>query len=180
MDDESIVLETRRHAGTLVKPFTIAVLGVTMAFLVGLLLTPKDGRDLVDTVVGVLATIFVLRFLWRVLRWRAAKTVVTDRRLFHVSGVLSRKVSSMPLGRMTDLTYRRPILGRLLGYGDIVIESAGTELGIHELRHLPRPDRFYRTITKLVSELTRGPFDDGQEVPNWDEEDTGPLPRVVV
>ena len=181
MDDETIVLETRSHAATLVKPFVTAVFGVTLALLVGMLVTPRGGRDLVDSVVGVIAAIFLLRLLWRVLQWRAAKTVVTERRLFQVSGVLSRKVSSMPLARMTDLTYRRPILGRLLGYGDIAIESAGTELGVHKLRYLPHPDRFYRTITRLVSEVTHGPLDPyGQEVPNWDEEDTGPLPRVVV
>lgn len=181
IDDETIVLETRRHGATLVKAFLIALLGVVGALLVGMLVTPRGGRDVVDTAVGIVAAFFLLRFLWRVLQWRAAKTVVTDRRLFQASGVLTRKVSSMPLARMTDLTYRRPFLGRLLGYGDIIIESAGSELGVHRLSHLPRPDRFYRTVTQLVSEVTPGPADRfGREVPNWDEEDTGPLPRIVV
>ena len=180
MDGESIVLETRRHPATLAGPLVAAVASVVGGLVVGMLVTPGDSRDAIDTAAGVIAAVFLLRFLWRVLRWRAAKTVLTDRRLLQVSGVMARKVSSMPLARMTDLTYRRPILGRVLGYGEIVIESAGAELGIHKLDHLPKPDRFYRTVTRLVAEVTPGRFNDGVEVPNWDEEDTGPLPRVIV
>ena len=179
-DDERVVLDTRKHVATLVRPFLVATLVVVGALLVGMLLTPRDNRDLVDSAVGVIACFFVLRFLWRVWQWRVAKTVVTNRRLFQVSGVLTRKVSSMPLARMTDLTYRRPILGRMLGYGEILVESAGAEQGLARLDHLPRPDEFYRTITRLVSALAPKPFDEEPEIRNWDEEDTGPLPRVIV
>lgn len=181
MDNEHVELEAHRHVATLVRPLLVALLAVVGALVVGALVTPHDGRDVVDAVVSVVAGLFVLRFLWRLLEWRAAKTVVTNRRLFQISGVLTRRASSMPLARMTDLTYRRPILGRLLGYGEIFVESAGTENGLQKLDHLPRPDDFYRTITGLVSSVSPQPFDDaGHPVPNWDEEDTGPIPRVVV
>ena len=179
MDDEAVEIESRRHVAVLVKPAFVALLGIVGALAVGMLVTPRDNRDLVDTIVGVVAGLFVLRFLWRLLQWRAAKTIVTNRRLFHVSGVLTRKVSSMPLARMTDLTYRRPVLGRLFGYGEILVESAGAEHGLQKLDHLPRPDAFYRTITGLVAALAPLPGEPF-EVPNWDEEDTGPLPRVIV
>ena len=180
MDDEWVVLDSRRHGSTLVRPLLVAVLAVIGALAVGMVVTPRSDRDLLDTAVGVVACFFVLRFLWRVWQWRVARTVVTDRRLFQISGVLTRKVSSMPLARMTDLTYRRPILGRILGYGEILVESAGTEQGLARLDHLPRPDEFYRTITRLVAAIAPRPFEEERTVPNWDEEDTGPLPRVIV
>ena len=180
MESERVVIDARRHSATLVRPLLGALLAVVAALLVGMLVTPGDNRDVVDTIVGVAACYFVLRFLWRVWQWRAARTVVTNRRVFQISGVLTRKVSSMPLARMTDLTYRRPVLGRLLGYGEILVQSAGTEHGIQKLDHLPNPDDFYRTITRLVSALSPMGDEDEYEVPNWDEEDTGPLPRVVV
>ena len=181
MDNERIELDSRRHLVTLLRPLLVAVFAVVAALVAGMLLTPRVEQGIVDTTVGVVAGFFLLRFLWRVLEWRAARTVVTNRRLFRVSGVLTRKVSTMPLARMTDLTYRRPIFGRLLGYGEIVVESAGTEQGLQRLDHLPRPDDFYRTITGIVATVSPQPFDeDGHPVPNWDEEDTGPLPRVVV
>lgn len=180
MDEERVVLDSRRHGATLVRPLSVAVLAVVGALAVGMVVTPRSDRDLLDTVVGVIACFFVLRFLWRVWEWRVAKTVVTDRRLFQISGVLTRKVSSMPLARMTDLTYRRPIVGRILGYGEILVESAGTEQGLARLDHLPRPDEFYRTITRLVAALAPRLVEEEPTYTNWDEEDTGPLPRVIV
>lgn len=180
MDDEHVLLEARRHAATLVKPFVVTALWIAGALVVGMLVTPRDGRDLVDTAVGVVAGVAIVRFVWKLFSWRAARYVVTNRRLFQVSGVLTRKVASMPMTRMTDLTYKRPILGRLLGYGEIVVESAGAEQGMQTLDHLPHPDDFYRTITRVVATYSPPSFDEEVPVPNWDEEDTGPLPRVVV
>ena len=116
-----------------------------------------------------------------------AVIVVTDQRIFEVSGVLTRKVASMPLTRVTDMTYRRSLLGRLLGYGDLIVESAGQDQALSHIDHLPDPDGFYRTITSLVTAGIPSllPEDEDQEL--WlpydrssDEDDTGPLPRVIV
>ncbi|HWL65097.1 MAG TPA: PH domain-containing protein, partial [Actinomycetota bacterium] len=116
---------------------------------------------------------------WRMWEWRADRIVVTDRRIFEVSGVLTRKVASMPLVKMTDITYRRSVLGRLLGYGELIVETAGQDQSLNRITHLPHPDDFYRTITWLVTGgLTpRAEPEDDYYV---DDDDTGPLPRVVV
>ena len=107
---------------------------------------------------------------------------MTDRRIFEVSGLVTRKVASMPLSKMTDMTYRRPILGRILGYGELHVESAGQDQALSRLDHLPNPDEFYRTITYLVSAPDLMPRSDPEVVheASWDEDDTGPLPRVIV
>lgn len=178
VDGERVVFGTRRHPVTLARPFFVAAAVIVGALAVGYVITPRDGGDLVDTVVGIIAVIFFVRFLWRVGEWRGTRILVTDRRLIQVSGVLTRKVSSTPLARLTDLTYRRGVLGRLLGFGEITVDSAEVERG-PRLDHLPRPDDFYRTITRLIASIAP-PTDDGPPAPKWDEADTGPLPRVIV
>ena len=180
MDDESIELETRRHIGVLFAPGLVALAGVIGALAIGWFVSPNDGGDPVDLMVGGVGAFLVMRFLWRILEWRATTTVITNKRLFKISGVVSRKVSSLPLARLTDLTYRRPVLGRLLGYGEIVAESAGSQHGSVRLDHLPKPDRSYRTIAALVAVRAASLGPEPVEVTNWDEEDTGPLPRVIV
>ena len=178
--DEEIVLTVHRHGSVLLRPLMSAVLMIVFAAVVGFLTSPSEGGDLVDTIAGVVALLFFLRLLWRVWEWRADRVVVTDRRIFEVSGLLSRKVASMPLAKMTDITYHRSLLGRLLGYGELIVETAGQEQALHRLDHLPKPDDFYRTITWLVTGgLMERP--DLNELPGLvDDDDTGPLPRVIV
>ncbi len=85
----------------------------------------------------------------------------------------------MPLTRVTDMTYRRSIAGRLLGYGDLIVESAGQDQALSRIERIPHPDHFYRTITSLVTAGLPSMMPDDGAGPA-DEEDTGPLPQVVV
>jgi hypothetical protein len=56
----------------------------------------------------------------------------------------------MPLIKVTDMSYSRPPVGRLLGYGEIVIESAGHDQALRRIRHLPRPDALYLEVCELL------------------------------
>ena len=52
---------------------------------------------------------------YRFLAWYVERFMVTDRRLVLVSGLINRKVAVIPLRKVTDMTYRRTGVGRLLG-----------------------------------------------------------------
>jgi uncharacterized membrane protein YdbT with pleckstrin-like domain len=57
--------------------------------------------------------------------WQARQLVVTTRRVVWRSGVVGKSERSIPLSRVTDVSVKYGVLGRLLGYGNIYIESAG-------------------------------------------------------
>ena len=178
---EEAILEVRHHPFTLIKPAAMAVLAVFGAAAIGVLTSWENGQDLIDTVVGLVAIFFMLRMLWKFLLWWEDRIIVTDQRIFEVSGVLTRKVASMPLEKVTDMTYRRTIGGRLFGYGELVLETAGDKQAMDEITYLPRPDEFYRTVTSLASTAqppARVLMD--EMGPSPDDDDTGPLPRIVL
>ena len=177
--DEQVVLEVRRHPAVLARPVLAAVAVTAIGVVIGVVLTPDTRRDPIDTICGLVVLFFILRALWRVWEWWVDRVVVTDQRIFEISGVLTRTVASMPVGRVTDMTYRRTILGRLLGFGEVVVESAGQEQGLSSIDHLPHPDHFYRTITSLVTAGLPAVEEDGTG-PYYDEDDTGPWPRVTL
>ena len=56
----------------------------------------------------------------------------------------------MPLVKVTDLSFARPPGGRLFGYGEIVIESAGQDQALRRIRQLPDPDELYLEICDLL------------------------------
>lgn len=179
--DEQIVTVDRRHVAVLLRPAWQALLAVAVSGLVGLVTSPQEGADLIDTVLGLVAILFAARLAWRIWEWWVDRIVVTDRRIFEVSGIVTRKVASMPLAKVTDMTYQRSLLGRLLGYGDFIVESPGQNQGVYRINHLPKPDDFYRTVTSLVM---AGSHQERREaatdLDDFDEDDTGPLPRVIV
>ena len=84
------------------------------------------------------------------LLWREDWFVVTDRRLLMRTGLVTRRVAMMPLMKVTDMSYSRPPAGRVLGYGEIVIESAGQDQALRRIRHLPDPDVLYLEICELL------------------------------
>jgi membrane protein YdbS with pleckstrin-like domain len=179
--EETIILRVNRHVTVLAKPFFQVVAVILLTLIVGSVMTPKSGTDLLDRMLGIVAAAFVLRLGWKVWQWRVDRIIVTDRRIFEVSGLLTRKIASMPLANMTDITYQRSLLGRLLGYGELIVETAGQQQGLQRISHLPKPDDFYRAITFLVSVgLTPRPDPETMREVNENEDDTGPLPRVIV
>ena len=176
--DEQVVCRVRRHPALLVRPFAEALGAIVGAAFLGFLLSPAEGSDLLDTVLGLIAIGFMARFAWKGWEWSVARIVVTDRRLFEVSGIITRRVSSMPLAKVTDMTYHRSLMGRLLGYGALRVESPGQKQAVEQIAYLPRPDEFYRTVTSLVMARPTERPAVAEQVE--EDESTGPLPRVIV
>jgi uncharacterized membrane protein YdbT with pleckstrin-like domain len=171
----------RRHLAVLLRPFLETAAVIAAAALLGSATSPSSGSALVDTLLGWVTVLFALRFLWKGSEWWIDRVVVTDQRMFEVSGLLTRKIASMPLAKLTDLTYKRTIVGRVFGYGDLVVETPGQEQALTHIDYLPQPDDFYRTLTSLV--MARFPDVGPQterDVFDRDDEDTGPLPRVII
>jgi len=121
---EEILITFHKHPAVLLGPLALMCLAMFAAALLGFVTSPGDGNDFVDTVFGMVALVAAGRMGWKLIQWWTDRVYVTETRIFEVSGVLTRKVASMPLGRVTDMTYNRTIAGRLLGYGSLILESA--------------------------------------------------------
>ena len=52
----------------------------------------------------------------------------------------------MPLLKDTDMTYDRSLLGRVVGYGKFMLESAGQDQALSTIDHVPDADTHYRAI----------------------------------
>jgi membrane protein YdbS with pleckstrin-like domain len=145
---ERRVVAVRRHWSRLAEPALTALVGLLALLWLDQVLpsTLPFARDLL--LAGWVA--LVARLTWRVLEWREDWFVVTDRRLLLRTGLVTRRVAMMPLIKVTDMSYARPPAGRLFGYGEIVIESAGQDQALRRITHLPDPDGLYLEICELL------------------------------
>ncbi len=74
-----------------------------------------------------------------ILRWRADHIIVTDKRLIRVSGIVNVTVDAVHLSEITDTTYHRSLIGRILNYGTLVVKSAGRSQSLERMDFVPSP-----------------------------------------
>ncbi|GIG58295.1 hypothetical protein Lfu02_26670 [Longispora fulva] len=143
--------EWRRHWIHLVPELAIGV-GATfvMGYASGLLAKHNQGGV---TGVVVLLWIAVLVWVgWKHLDWYFDRFILTNKRVMVVSGIVTRKVAMMPLARVTDMKYEQSPVGRMLNYGTFVLESAGQEQALREVKHLPNPNELYLRVCEEMYE----------------------------
>ena len=65
-------------------------------------------------------------------------------------GVLTRKVAMMPLTKVTDMSFQRSFAGRLLGFGEFIVESAGQDQALRNIDHIPYPEQLYLEVCGML------------------------------
>jgi hypothetical protein len=141
---ERVVVASHRHWASVAEPVVTAVLGIVVA---SALVAVVERAFQVDAgLVWWLALVPISRAVYRLFEWRLEWFVATDKRLLLTSGFVSRKVAMLPLGKVTDMSYTRTLLGRLLGYGRFVLESAGQDQAMRRIDWVAHPDVTYRSI----------------------------------
>lgn len=76
--------------------------------------------------------------------------VITNMRVFRVNGLFSQQVATMPIARILDISVKQPLLGRFLGYGHFVFESAAQDQGLRDIRFVGDPERRDHTIQRVI------------------------------
>ena len=140
------------HWKTLVRPVAVAFVVVAVA-LVGEVLIPAGKAAAIERL--VLAVVAIVLLMWwltlPLLRWRTTVYELTTRRMRLRDGILTRSGRDIPLSRVTDVSFRKGVLDRLLGSGTLVVESAG-EHGELTLTAIPHVERVSSTLFQLVEE----------------------------
>jgi hypothetical protein len=143
-EGEVVVDEVRHHWAAYVRPAVEAIAGLALLLLSGV--TPVD----LAWVPILLALGLLAHAAWVALRAHRDRFVITNMRVFRVHGVLSQSLATMPLSRILDITVRRPLHGRLLGFGHFCFESAAQEQGIRDVRYVGRPYQRDLAIQRVV------------------------------
>jgi uncharacterized membrane protein YdbT with pleckstrin-like domain len=92
-----------------------------------------------------------LLLLWplkRHLRNRLTKITILDDRLRYETGFLSKTIRTILISRVQDLTVHQRVGQRILGVGDLSIETAGEASGL-TIREIDRPQEIADHINKL-------------------------------
>ena len=144
LDGERIVTAAHQHWAKVAEPVLSAVAGLAVVLALDSSLPSTLG--LVTNVLWWAWFTLVGRAIWKVLERRHDWFVATDKRLILTYGLITQKVAMMPLTKVTDMSYNRSPVGRLLGFGTFVMESAGQDQALHTVGWVADPDHTYRVI----------------------------------
>ncbi|HYZ38956.1 MAG TPA: PH domain-containing protein [Pseudonocardiaceae bacterium] len=147
---ERRVIRVRRHWAVLIKPLAQTIGVLIVAFVLSKLLSLVGDLWLLQSLLWYIAVAALIRYAWKVLEWWVEIIIVTDKRFMVTSGIIETKNSMMPITKVTDMSFMRPFLGQLLGYGTLRIESAGQKQDLEYIRFLPRPEEVFQAISGLI------------------------------
>jgi len=149
-ENEVVILDLRPHWWVLVG--SALLLAITLGLAIALsIVVPGLAHDPALIASLVLVLVVLVRFVRRYARWATTNMVLTSERLILRAGVFAKSGREIPLTRINDISYRQRFSERLIGAGDLLVESAG-ERGQEVLRMVPRPTRVQQAIYQQMAD----------------------------
>lgn len=147
---EDLVVDVRPHWSCLAAPVSFLA-----AVIAGAVTTLVEGAPAwADWPVLLVLVLAALWLLARYIRWVTTRLVLTTTRIIERRGVLARTSREIPLGAITELGVRRNFFERIIGTGDLLVESAGRD-GVEVFADLPRPALILDQVDARMAEWRR-------------------------
>ena len=132
-DGEEVIADLNPHWSTLAGPGAAVVVALALAIVVTV--------AQITVLALVMTALFVGCVGWlgvRIAQRNTTDFVITTDRLVYRVGVLAKRGKEIPLDRVNDIAFNQTIFERMIGTGDLSIESAGAQ-SRETFADIPRP-----------------------------------------
>ena len=158
---ETLLYLTRHHWLILIGPFVVGLVllvpGIAL-LLEAFSLRDTNGLAVGDTTISpstmailgvVLLFAAAIIFSYGIARRNATEMAVTTRRVLIKTGMTSRRTLDMMLSRVESIGVEETTLGRLLGYGSVVVRGTGGTPEPFEM--ISHPQEFRRAVQQQIA-----------------------------
>ena len=158
-DGEVVALDLRPHWWYMAEP-TAALVG---SILLGVLALQAD-IDALKIACAILLLFCLGWFGIRYAKWSTTNFVVTSDRVINRYGVIAKHGVEIPLERINTVFFNQSIFERLLGAGDLGIESAG-ERGAETFEDVRKPAIVQNEIYRQMEANSNRMYGSRQQAP---------------
>lgn len=155
-EGEEVVLDLHPHWEFFLRGmlalFAVIVVGVMV------LVWLDKAPDVLNWSLGLAVLGCLAWFGWTYARWSTTHFVVTSDRLIYRHGVLAKRGIEIPLERINTIFFSQSIFERIVGSGNLVIESA-SETGRQHFYHVRRPSQIQHEIYRQMEANENRKFD---------------------
>ena len=121
---EHIVAKIKKHWIVIVLPF---IIGVCLYFLI----------------------VPIIWALYCLILYFVEEITLTDRQFYVRTGIISRKITSIPLRKINAVNYEQGFFGRILGYGTLLVK-AGADLTFSGYNYIANPEKTKTMIEHAI------------------------------
>ena len=148
-EGEQLILDLRPHWIALVLPVAETLL-ILIAVIAALAYMP-DGWEPWSRwlVVAIGVILFLADPIRRFVAWATSHFVVTSDRVIHRSGWFAKRSMEIPLENVNDVRFNQSVFERMIGGGDLTLESAG-EFGQQNFSDIRDPEQVQKTIYEMT------------------------------
>jgi len=130
MPGETVVYRTRLHWIVIFWPIVLSIIfGVAgLVLLARTLAGPRDDSgDRTAMLAGgaILLVVAIISLVVALLKRNATEMAVTDRRVIVKIGVAARRTFEIMLSKVESIGVEETFMGRMLGYGTVVVRGTG-------------------------------------------------------
>ncbi len=151
-DGEEIVLDLRPH-WMYVVPTIVVAIAATIAMIVLWVMT---GWGWMGWATLIVALVLGVNASQRWAKWTTTSfTITTDRVIFR-QGLVSKNGVEIPLERVMNVNFNQSIWERMIGAGDLLIESGG-QAGQSRFSDVRKPELVAKELHNQTNRYTREP-----------------------
>jgi len=154
-DHETVALDVHPHWWYFAKAAAAVVASVVIG-IVALVALDGTAGDIVGWLAVALIVVSAMWLIARYLKWISINFVVTSDRVIYRSGIFAKSGIEITLDRVNNVIFGQTFVERLLGAGNLLIESGG-ETGQQRFTDVRQPDRVQMIINAQKSALRRAP-----------------------
>jgi membrane protein YdbS with pleckstrin-like domain len=179
-DNETLVLDLHPHWWYFAKALLATVVALILAIVV---LTQGWSGTLGSAGNFIAALLLLAGLIWlaeRYAHWVSTYFILTSDRIIYREGIFAKHGMEIPLQRINSIFFNQRMFERILGLGDLKIESA-SKTGAEVFDDIRRPERVQHEIYSQMEALENRGYDRiGQQITQAQSQAPQPHPGPAV
>lgn len=151
--DETVALDLHPHWWFFAEPAAALIASIVAAIVIRIALDDNAEKYLTYVALAAIALTAIWTFV-RYLKWITTNFVITSDRIIFRHGVVGKMGIEIPLERVNNVNFNQTAFERLLGAGDLLIESGGED-GQQRFTDVRKPQKVQNLVHSQVEAKSR-------------------------
>lgn len=152
--DESVALDLHPHWWYFFEAAAALVVSIIAGIVVRVLLDDGNARKYLSYLVLAAIVVSAIWLFIRYTKWVTTNFVITSDRIIFRQGVVGKSGIEIPLDRVNNVNFNQTAFERLLGAGDLLIESGGED-GQQRFTDVRKPQNVQNLVHAQVEAKSR-------------------------